>query len=123
MWIASWAKKELGVEATIESQRLGKRVDVELVLDGRAIAIEVALSTAWVHRGDQELRNVRGDLEAGYDAVAVICPKTSEVRNLRKRIAEELEKGEMEKVHVELLRQKQVGDLLRKLWRNRCAGE
>lgn len=88
--IAAWAKDVLGVEVRVECSRLGKAVDIEIRGDGIAMAIEVACTTAEANHGEQEIKNAREDLEAGYGQVVVLCRDPDAASQLEKRVREEL---------------------------------
>jgi hypothetical protein len=92
--IKQWAEG-LGYRATIEGQVMGTRAaDVALEKDGVSIAVELCVTTDFVH----ELGNVRKCLDAGFQHVVSVCTDEQRLARLREVVEPQLEDDERERV-------------------------
>lgn len=74
--IAEWLEEQ-GVEATVEDDSSGERVDLSFSTRGRAIAIEVELCDG------HALENAKKDLAAGYSSVVCLAENSIALERIR----------------------------------------
>ncbi len=102
--------QELGVDAVIEDERSGARVDVALSVGVSRIALEVEISPG------HEITNVEKDLAAGFDRVLTFVETETDLLRVEQKLAR-LPNEERSKSRVVLL--KEHADVLREELRRR----
>ena len=88
---------ESGRKAKIEWYLNGKSADLGVVMDGKLMAVEVALTPK------NEMRNIKEDLDVGFHSVLVACRNSKVKQEVDKRINENLGEEEKERVATCLL--------------------
>lgn len=94
--IAAWYRGQ-AMTAETEMNRAGKRADVGVIIDGRAVAIEVALTPK------NEAANVQQDLKAGFGTVIVACKNARVKAAVYRRLQGALDEAQARHVRLMLL--------------------
>jgi predicted protein tyrosine phosphatase/Cdc6-like AAA superfamily ATPase len=85
-----------GLKPIQEYSKNGRRADIGCSIDGELVALEIGTSDA-----RNEIANIKGDLEAGFDRVWAVCTEEVE-KSLQRRIETELDEDTKSKVEVDL---------------------
>ena len=97
-WVSNVCRnlQKRGLAPIEEYSKDTRRADLGCYIDGKLVAIEIGTSDA-----RNEIRNIKGDLKAGFDRVWVIC--TDKIhKDLLRRVSTELDADAKGKVKIDL---------------------